>query len=382
MRIALFCHSLLSDWNHGNAHFLRGIVTELCLRRHEVRVFEPENGWSITNLVAEQGPSPLAAVRRAYPLVNPERYDLAEFDFDRALDGVDVVIVHEWSEPELVAKLGRLRLSGARFRLLFHDTHHRAVTSPESMAAYDLSGYDGVLAFGRALRDVYLDRGFTERAWVWHEAADTRVFHPPGPSDSRQRDRDLVFIGNWGDGERTAELREFVLDPARTLGLTATFHGVRYPEESKRDLAQAGARYDGWLPNFRVPRVFARHRVTVHVPRRPYAAALPGIPTIRVFEALACGIPLVSAPWDDCEGLFNAGSDYLVAMSGAAMKRQLALLLTDPEFAQAVAARGRRTILARHTCAHRVDELMVILADLGLVDRPILRPVSGEAHAP
>ena len=49
----------------------------------------------------------------------------------------------------------------------------------------------------------------------------------------------------------------------------------------------------------------------MHVPRGPYAEALPGIPTIRVFEALACGIPLVSAPWDDCEGLFQPGRDYL-----------------------------------------------------------------------
>jgi spore maturation protein CgeB len=68
-------------------------------------------------------------------------------------------------------------------------------------------------------------------------------------------------------------------------------HGVRYPEEALRALADHGARYRGWLPNARAPEVFARHLATVHVPRRFYVTMLPGIPTIRVFEALACGIP-------------------------------------------------------------------------------------------
>ncbi|MBA2602322.1 MAG: glycosyltransferase, partial [Acidobacteria bacterium] len=52
MRIVLFCHSLVSDWNHGNAHFLRGIVAELLDRGHEVRVYEPEDGWSREQLLA------------------------------------------------------------------------------------------------------------------------------------------------------------------------------------------------------------------------------------------------------------------------------------------------------------------------------------------
>jgi spore maturation protein CgeB len=164
------------------------------------------------------------------------------------------------------------------------------------MLAYDLTHYDGVLAFGRVIRDLYLSEGWAARAWTWHEAADTRVFRPlPG----RPCDGDLVWIGNWGDDERTLELRTFLIEPVRALQLRARVHGVRYPEEARRTLAAAGIEYAGWLPNYEAPQVFARFRVTVHVPRRPYAAALPGIPTIRVFEALACGIPLVSAPWDE-----------------------------------------------------------------------------------
>jgi spore maturation protein CgeB len=230
------------------------------------------------------------------------------------------------------------------------------------MAAYDLAWYDGVLAFGEVIRQRYLDEGWADRVWTWHEAADVRVFHPL--ADVERAD-DLVWIGNWGDEERTAELEEFLIEPVEFLGLCARVHGVRYPPEALERLARARIVYGGWLPNLAVPGVFARFRTTAHVPRRPYVRALPGIPTIRVFEALACGIPLVSAPWDDAEGLFAPGSDFLVARSGAEMRRHLSDLLADEPAARAMAARGRRTILARHTCAHRVDELCAIVRSLG-----------------
>src|SRR5206468_2021985 len=93
---------------------------------------------------------------------------------------------------------------------------------------------------------------------------------------------------------------------------------------------------------------------------------LPGIPTIRPFEALACGIPLVCAPWDDREQLFTAGADYLVARSGEEMVSHLRTLRAEPARAAVLAAHGRATILARHTCAHRVDELLAIAAELGI----------------
>lgn len=115
-----------------------------------------------------------------------------------------------------------------------------------------------------------------------------------------------------------------------------------------------------------MPEVFGRFLVTVHIPRRPYVEALPGIPTIRVFEALACGIPLVSAPWRDTEGLFSPGQDFLLVQNGEEMKRALRRLLLDKELAEALAAHGRRTVLARHTCGHRVDELFAICRGLGL----------------
>lgn len=361
MRIAFFCHSLRSCWNHGNAHFLRGLVRELRARGNEVVVHEPRDAWSVENLVRERGAQALDAFRAAYPELDSVRYSLDRLDLEQAVDRADLVIVHEWNDHGLVRRLGELRRRGGRFRLLFHDTHHRSVTDRASMATYDLSAYDGVLAFGEVIRRIYEREGWTRRAWTFHEAADTAVFRP---HDGVAKARDLVWVGNWGDDERTAELQSFLLDPARDLGLRARVHGVRYPEHALRALAAAGVEYAGWLPNHEAPRAFAEARFTVHVPRRPYAQALPGIPTIRVLEALACGIPLISAPWDDVEGLFTPGRDFLFANDGDEMRARMRDVTHDRALATALVEHGLATIAARHTCGRRAEQLLGIAREL------------------
>src|SRR3954467_9093922 len=95
------------------------------------------------------------------------------------------------------------------------------------------------------------------------------------------------------------------------------------------------------LPPPRVPAAFAAARATVHVPRAPYARALPGIPTIRMFEAMACGIPIVSAPWQDIEQLFPPGC-YVRVVEGAGMKAALRSLLRDRELSNEITRNGLR----------------------------------------
>jgi spore maturation protein CgeB len=91
---------------------------------------------------------------------------------------------------------------------------------------------------------------------------------------------------------------------------------------------------------------------------------------------MACGVPLVCSPWDDCEGLFRPGQDYLVAGNGREMRDRLRDVLHDPGLAMGLAASGRATILARHTCAHRVDELFRVYRSLAGT-----APRQEEAHA-
>ena len=359
MRILIFCHSLVSDWNHGNAHFLRGITAELMRRGHDVHVYEPAESWSRCNLEAEYGQWPIVQFHRRYPCLESTRYDAA-IDLDATLKDADLVLVHEWNEPDLVARIGRHRAEHDHYRLLFHDTHHRSVTAPDAMAAYDLRHYDGVLAFGETVRDIYLQRGWTKQAWTWHEAADTKVFRP---LPKRGYAGDVVWIGNWGDDERSDTLRRFLFGPIAKLGLKATVYGVRYPPQARRELRAAGIEYRGWLPNYRVPLIFSRYRMTVHVPRRPYLTHLPGVPTIRPFEALACGTPLICAEWED-GSIFRPGVDYLVAHDGDEMAQHMHDLLAHPDRAAALGECGRQTVIHGHTCVHRVDELLAIYHSL------------------
>lgn len=361
MKFAYFTHSLASCWNHGNAHFLRGVLRDLKHRGHEVVAYEPEGAWSLDNLLKDHGQEGLAAYRSLYPELSSDTFG-ADADLADMLSDSDVVIVHEWNDPWLVAKIGQLRRQGARFTLLFHDTHHRAVSDPNAIMQFDLDGYDGVLAFGETLAEVYRRWGWGKRVHVWHEAADTRLFQPPAVEGER---KGLVWIGNWGDDERSSELETYLFRPAQTVGLPLEIYGVRYPEHALDTLARYGVTYRGWLPNARAPEVFARHLATVHVPRRFYVNMLPGIPTIRVFEALACGIPLVSAPWSDSEGLFNPGSDYLVARDEDEMERHLIVLQHDPDLRRSLVENGLAAIRSRHSCAHRAEELLAILERYG-----------------
>lgn len=370
MKFSFFYHSLESDWNHGNAHFLRGVVTDLLARGYDVQVYEPEGSWSRENLLRDHGTAALDAFYDAYPNLHSRAYTRENLDMEQVAADSDVVVVHEWNEAWLVNGFGELRDRVQRggnhqldFCLLFHDTHHRALSDPSWLHRFRLDCYDGVLAFGEILSDLYRKHGWCHTVWTWHEAADTRVFYPRDPNPDLPSG-DLVWVGNWGDDERTAELQEFLFQPAQQLQLRTHVYGVRYPRQVLQTLAHQGIHYCGWLPNFRAPEIFANHRVTVHVPRRHYTASLPGIPTIRPFEAMACGIPMVCAPWEDREGLFNPGEDYLVAGNGAEMQRHLHALLHDGDLAQAVADHALTTIRENHTCTHRVDQLLDILRQL------------------
>jgi len=399
MRIAWFAHSWLSDWNHGNAHFLRGLARALVRRGHHLALYEPfpaaAGGWSLDNLLQETGgAASVAQFRDTYPELNvtaiaasaaaPRWHPgldltvLPPHDWQAQLRDIELLLVHEWVAPELLEQLVALRQRYG-FVLVFHDTHHRALSDPTALARLPLAACDAVLVFGASLERLYRSRFGVRRVYTLHEAADVSWFAPR----PQHLQCDVIWVGNWGDEERTGALHRFLIEPARALqhpggtsdgkvsgGQVARFrvHGVRYPPDALTTLAAAGIAHAGYLPNLETPNVLARARLVLHVPRGPYAAqgGLPGIPTIRIFEALACGATLVSAPWQDSEHLFDAGEDYAVARDAGAMTALLRELLADPEAALQLGNHGRRTVLARHTCAHRARELESICRHIGL----------------
>jgi spore maturation protein CgeB len=366
LKIRLFAHSLISDWNHGNAHFLRGLMRALGQMGHEVRSYEELGSWSLSNLVKSEDDRAIEAIdqfRRTYRDLSIHFYrnDATLHPFlAEELKDVDIVLIHEWNEPTVVNTILGLK-STLGFKALFHDTHHRAYTRPGELLRLYLHLFDGVLAFGETLRQIYCGGFGMTRAWTFHEAAADDVFVPM----KRAKNTDVVWIGNWGDEERTQDLSEFLITPSNNATNRKTVvYGVRYPDNAIKSLRDAGIEYRGYLPNLRAPHVYAESLLTLHIPRRQYRNGLSGVPTIRVFEALSCGIPLISAPWQDSEKLFREGEDYVTVPDGRAMEAEICRLLKDDSARKQISASGLETIRQRHTCMHRAEQLTEICEEV------------------
>ena len=389
MKFVIFSHSVVSCWNNANAHFLRGICRELIGRGHQVSAWEPADGWSRANAMQDGGVFALKTAERLVPGLDIRCYQPETLRLDAALGGADVAIVQDCNPPELIAAIGARRVAGGSFMLLFHDTRPLAPAEQTGGAALErlpekwksdfrekarpnkdlsrfsgrvemekaLQGYDGVLACGEPVREAYLAKGWGQRVFTWHEAADTALFRPVC---GQRKEMDLVWIGDWGDKTRSAQRRDLLLDPIARLGLRARFHGPRYPAEVQADLMARGIDYGGWLPDHNAPPAFARALFTVDIPEGPRAAMLPGI---RFLEALACGIPLISTPWQDVDGLFPEGC-YLTARNGDEMTAAFASLHGDPDLRETLIGNGLAAIEKRHSCAIRAQELLAILGGL------------------
>ncbi len=355
-RFALFYQSVISDWNHGNAHFLRGLMRALQAGGHSTVCFEQADNWSLTNLL-RVNPNAIAEFESNFPDLHYVRYPL-DADFAPYLSEVDVVIVHEWNEPSVIRSIGGLaRDMGVK--AYFHDTHYRVVLDSAHRECLGLEQYAGILAYSPSVAERYRALGF-ENVHVLHEAADTTVFAPLRVPILN----DVVFVGNYGDGDRSNELEEYVFGPRPDLQyLQYAVYGVRYPPEVVARLNDGlNIKYGGWLPNVRVPTVYSASRVVLHIPRRQYMDLLPGTPTIRVFEALASGACLISLPWPDTDHLFEADRDYVVASTPGEMRDLIAWLCEDETARASFGERGYQTILKRHTCGHRAEQLLELLS--------------------
>ena len=316
MAVAFLNPSLAAS--QRGARSLRGVIAELGELGHGVDVLEPASALTAAGL-----------------------------------DDADLVVVHDSSPPALVGRIGEHRRRHDGCRLLFHATVGGAPTGAPEADSLDLNGYDGILAGSEAILHSYLEAGWHERAWAWHEAADTRIFHP---LPAIAPEADLVSFANWADAEEGAMLADLVLRPARQLRLRGTVHGPPPPWSARLRLRLAGLHPCPPIADQAIPELFARHRLTVQGPSRSSP--------ISCFEALACGIPLIAAPGGDADGLFRPEQDYLVARDRAEMREAMQAVLELPEFAAQLGQSGLESVQAGHTCAHRAQELIEIEGQL------------------
>ena len=321
MKIAFLNPSLASG--QSAARFVRGTIAELRELGHDVEVLEPARVEAPADLAIE-------------------------------LDLADLVVVQDSTPPTLVRQIGAHHRQHDGCRLLFHAT--RAIPTDDSRTdgdGFDLSGYDGILASSRRISQSYFEADWHGPAWNWPEAADTRIFHP---LPDIEPEADLVAVASWADGAQSAALRELLLRPARQLRLRGAIHGPPPPWLAGLRLRLTGLHHCPPVADRAIPALFARHRLTVQLLAQPTP--------VSSFEALACGVPLISAPGGDDDGLFQPERDYLVARDCAEMREAMQAVLELPEFAAQLSESGLRSVRARHTCAHRAQELLEIDAEL------------------
>ena len=176
------------------------------------------------------------------------------------------------------------------------------------------------------------------------------------PLEGRAR-WDLGYLGTYSD-DRQAAVENLLIQPARTsTRLRFVVAGPQYPEGIEWPPNVERVEH---LPPAEHRRFYNSQRFTLNITRADMVRAGYS-PSVRLFEAAACGVPIISDEWPGIEEFFVPGSEILLASGPGQV---LAFLDLSDEQRGAIAERARRKVLARHTAAHRVDELKTYVEEV------------------
>ncbi len=345
--------SITSAWGNGHATTYRALVKALARRGHRVTFLERDAPW-----YAEHRDLP------APPYCRTVLYrDLAELDrrFAETVRTADAVIVGSYV-PDGVA-VGAWAIRTATGPVAFYD-----IDTPVTLAklergdaeylTYDLiARYDIYLSFTGGPTLERLRALGSPRAAPLYCSVDPDV-HAPAKAKQRWR---LGYLGTYS-ADRQPGLERLLFAPARALsGEAFVVAGPQYPDDVPWP---ENVEHIAHLPPARHCAFYCAQDFTLNVTRADMRAA-GWSPSVRLFEAAACGVPIISDRWAGLEDFFTLGTEILVADTS---EEALALLEgTKERERRAIAAAARRRILSAHTAAHRAAELEALL---GLAARP------------
>jgi spore maturation protein CgeB len=344
MKVVILGLSITSSWGNGHATTYRALVRELAARGHEVVFLERNVPWYAHNRDLQSPPYCETHLYASLPALKRR--------FRGVVRDADAVIVGSFV-PDGIA-IGEWVASIARGTTAFYD-----IDTPVTMALLEqgqcaylnadlIARYDLYLSFtGGPTLQVLEQRYKSPMARPLYCSFDPSLYFPePTPHEY-----DLGYLGTYSD-DRQPPLRRLLLAPAR-LWRDGRFIvagpqyplTIRWPRNVKRveHLAPGDHRafYNG-------------QRFTLNVTRSAMVRAGYS-PSVRLFEAAGCGVPIISDHWPGLDSLFALGSEILVADSTEDVMRYVRE--TDERERRQLGLRARGRVLRHHTAAHRAAEL-------------------------
>ena len=344
MRIVILGLSITSSWGNGHATTYRALVKGLAARGHDVLFVERDVPWYRAN---RDLPAPPGCRTALYADLDRLRRDHA-----RAIRTADLVIVGSYV-PDGIA-VGDFVLEEATGVTAFYDIDTPVTLAGlaggiEYLAPAQIPAYDLYLSFtGGPTLDVLRDRHGARAPRALYCSVDPDSYHPdPGAAQHF----DLGYLGTYSD-DRQPALERMLVEPARRWAEGRfVVAGPQYP---------AGIDWPGNVTRLEhVPpgqhRTFYNGlRYALNVTRRDMIAAGYS-PSVRLFEAAACGTPILSDAWPGIEQFFTPAREILLVNE---TEHALKYLVDVPEHdRREVARRARERVLREHTAERRAAQL-------------------------
>jgi spore maturation protein CgeB len=344
MRIAILGLSITSSWGNGHATTYRALVRQLAARGHQVTFLERNLPWYSAN---RDMPAPPGAATILY-----ESFDALRTEHEPVIRDADVVIVGSYV-PEGTA-VGEWVTDIANGVTAFYD-----IDTPVTLAKLSNGGadyvsrrliprYDLYLSFTGGPTLDRLEREFGARmARPLYCSVDTRDYFPEATTGKW----DLGYLGTYSD-DRQPSLTALMLEPARSLAdCRFVVAGAQYP-----DAIEWPGNVDRitHLPPRAHRGFYNAQRYTLNITRADMIRA-GWSPSVRLFEAAACGTPIVSDYWEGLETFFEPGRDILIARSAEDTAMYLHELSDEDRLT--IGQRARARVLAAHTAGHRAEAL-------------------------
>ena len=336
--------SITSSWGNGHATTYRGLVRELEERGHQVLFLERDVPWYADH---RDMPEP--------PFGRTVLYDDLEALKDRHTHQVqqaDVVIVGSYV-PDGVA-VGEWATQTTRGLSAFYDIDTPVTLAKLERGDYEyltpslISQYDLYLSFtGGPTLDLLEDEYGAPRARPLYCSVDASLYYP----EDREPAYDLGYMGTYSD-DRQPPLEQLLMEPARQWSqgrfLVA---GPQYPETINWP---SNVEHTDHIPPAEHRRFYNDQRFTLNVTRADMIEA-GYAPSVRLFEAAACGTPIISDYWDGLDTFFTFDKEILISRSPDETLHYLRRL--SDEERRALGRRAKDRVLSEHTTAHRAQEL-------------------------